>query len=160
MCQNYRQLYYQLNKDRLNSYRREWGRRNPEKEREYVRKSQRKYCKSPKNVYKIILANSVRRGMDVDISQEAFIKWYNQQEKVCHYCSIPESLVSVTIPTRRKVYRLTIDRKDNDKTYAEGNIVLACYWCNQVKNQILTEDEMLKVGQDVIRPKWEAACQK
>lgn len=49
--------------------------------------------------------------------------------------------------------RLTIDRKNNNLPYSIENIVFACTWCNKVKGEILTEEEMLQTGK-IILNKW------
>ena len=41
---------------------------------------------------------------------------------------------------------MTIDRRDNEKGYVEGNLVKACVVCNMVKAGIMDEEEMLFVG--------------
>ena len=52
--------------------------------------------------------------------------------------------------------RLTVDCKDNDVGYALDNIVLACANCNRMKNNMLTFEEMMYVGQNFVKPKWQA----
>ena len=34
---------------------------------------------------------SNRRNLRVKVAKQDFIRWYNKEEKKCHYCKIPES---------------------------------------------------------------------
>ena len=91
------------------------------------------------------------------ISKIDFELWYNKQEKVCHYCGIPEKEWQRQVSkSNKKKYarRLTIDRKDNNRGYTPDNMVLACLYCNRVKNELFTEKEMLEIGLKYIKPKW------
>lgn len=140
--------YYLENKERIAELQKIRNKTNPN----YLishKKAWIKWAKSPKGIYKALHQNSKKRGMEMDISQEEFINWYNQEKKECFYCNMPLDLVSIT-----GVNRFTIDRVNNKKTYSLDNIVLACDWCNQVKGSILTKEEMLEVGQKVINKKW------
>ena len=52
--------------------------------------------------------------------------------------------------------RLTVDCKENGAGYFLGNIVLSCANCNRMKNNMLTFEEMMYVGQNFVKPKWQA----
>ena len=41
---------------------------------------------------------------------------------------------------------MTIDRRNNENGYVDGNLVKACVVCNMVKAGVLDEEEMLFVG--------------
>ena len=95
------------------------------------------------------------RSKPFDLGKEEFLEWYSHQEKTCRYCELPEKylrLVADKYGSRWK--RLTIDCKDNSMGYRVDNIVLACDKCNITKNNMLTYEEMLYVGQNFIKPKW------
>lgn len=93
----------------------------------------------------------------LSISKEDFIEWYNCESKICHYCGVPdEHLGKFLRAYGSRWFRLTIDCKDNDIGYANGNIVLACDKCNMIKNNVLTYDDMCEIGQKYIKPKWMA----
>lgn len=97
------------------------------------------------------------RKKPVVLSREDFIVWYKNERKKCHYCDIDvEDLHLFAEKYGSRYSRLTVDCKDNDKGYVAGNLVLACDKCNITKNNMLTYEEMLYVGQNFIKPKWKA----
>jgi len=93
----------------------------------------------------------------VTITQEEFVEWYENQPQKCHYCGIPiEHMEYVMKHYGSRWLRLTIDCKDNPTGYAKGNLVLACDKCNSVKSNILSYEDMIYVGENFIKPKWQA----
>ncbi len=133
------------NPEKYRELGRNWTKRNPER-RKIIRQ---KYFSSPKGIYR----NLIKRGRDkVLIFQQDFIVWYLNQKKNCFYCDIPE--ISVIKFAKGKMRsRLTIDRVEPKGNYEFKNIVLACGICNFIKSDILTKEEMLKVGK-IIKIKW------
>jgi len=92
----------------------------------------------------------------VKITREEFIEWYENEPKICVYCGLTEKEAKKYITfCSGRFGRLTIDCKDNDLGYIAGNLVLACYKCNITKNDMLTYEEMLYVGKNFIKPKWD-----
>jgi len=92
-----------------------------------------------------------------NLKKEVFVEWYDKEPKVCHYCEIPEDklyLFNKKFNIRGR--RLSVDCKDNALGYILENLVLACDKCNITKNNALTHDEMLFVGKNFIKPKWES----
>jgi len=124
----------------------------------------RKYRDTPEGIYANIKSRSnyyKRTGSKfykpLNMSQDDFVSWYVNEEKQCHYCDIPEDkLWIIQEDFDRRVSRLEVDCMDNSVGYEEGNIVLACHLCNFIKLHVLTSDEMYYVGQNFIKPKWEA----
>lgn len=127
------------------------------------RDHQAKFVRTVKGIYKTLSRNSVVRGLDVDITRDEFILWYESQDKICVYCGIPEELIKA-VPLFRVIRahksrapracdRLTIDRRNNAMGYQKGNLVLACFRCNSTKSDFFSHEEMLKIG-SVIRSKW------
>ena len=53
----------------------------------------------------------------------------------CHYCDggLPESGHG-------------LDRKDANRGYSRGNVVMACDACNRIKSEVFTYDQMIEVG--------------
>lgn len=49
---------------------------------------------------------------------------------------------------------MTIDRKDNSKGYTLENICLACWTCNHLKGDILSELEMKEFAERILAPKF------
>lgn len=91
------------------------------------------------------------------ISKEEFLEWYHSQPKLCVYCDIPEekAIIWKKIFNHRST-KLSIDRKNAFGNYEAGNIVLCCYTCNIIKSNVLSYDEMRYVGQNFLKPKWQA----
>lgn len=96
---------------------------------------------------------------------EEFKTWYFGNEKKCHYCGLLESqsqeivlkgkLKSKRFPQSGKYGRgtcrgmwLEIDRYDPNENYKVGNIVFACYFCNNDKSDIFHGDEYKIFKQD------------
>ena len=93
---------------------------------------------------------------EVFISKEDFIKWHDSQPRICEYCGIQENQTYILREYFGSVKsRLTVDCKDNELGYIKGNLTLACDKCNQVKNNILSYNDMKYIGENFIRPKWE-----
>lgn len=90
------------------------------------------------------------------ISSDYFIEWHDAQSKICVYCDLPEEYLQI-IPDaiNNKTLRLSIDCVDNTLGYIEGNLVLSCSRCNYTKSDLFTFDEMRKIGQEIIKPKWQ-----
>ena len=72
-----------------------------------------------------------RKGHQMIISREEFVKWYDEIEKRCHYCGCTiEQWLAMKINQHKN---FTIDRMDNSREYEGGNICLACHRCNTLK---------------------------
>jgi hypothetical protein len=125
-------------KAKVLEYYRNYYKKNPES----GKLRRRKFASTPKGIYDDLRK---RKGENI-MSQNEFVAWYMKQNKKCHYCGVSEE------EAKRDNYgkmsnRLNIDRKDNNKGYVRGNIVLACSLCNRIKNNFFTEQEMLKIAE-------------
>ena len=82
-----------------------------------------------------------------------FRDWYDNQLKVCFYCSLTEEesqkivhsglLTSIRFPLNgfmargvNRGYWLEIDKKDPTGIYSSENCELACYFCNNDKSDV------------------------
>lgn len=117
---------------------------------------------TPKGIFTTIkgrvnFRNKFKNYHKLHITQREFIEWYNDQEKNCIYCGMSEQELQ-TLPDEfnNNSQRLTVDCKDSQKGYSLGNIVLACWRCNIIKGDLLSFDEMVYIGQNFVKPKWEA----
>jgi hypothetical protein len=128
-CAKRRREYFLKNIEKYRKYRREW-----------------RYS-TPAGIYACVKEGCKNngRGHKLSITKEEFIAWHNSQEKICSYCKRTHEECQLDI-LNRKVNRLTIDRIDNSRGYEKGNLALACYRCNAIKNNYFTPDEMLKIG--------------
>ena len=98
---------------------------------------------TPKGRYSTLKRNSRRRNLPLRITQEEFIRWYENELSNCYYCNKFE-----------KKENLEIERLNNIEPYKLGNIKFTCHNCNSVKGEILTEKEMLIVGKLVMEKRW------
>lgn len=86
---------------------------------------------------------------------KAFYKEDEYTERKCEFCGTKESdfiklLEGEFIKTKRLATRgknLEVDRFSPEKGYVNGNIVLACYWCNNAKTDEFEGDEFRPIGE-------------
>jgi hypothetical protein len=77
------------------------------------------------------------------------------------YCDVTEgeikSLIDINAIKTKRLYSrgetMEVDRKEPDGEYTKGNIVLACYWCNNAKTDEFTDAEFKNIGK-AIREVW------
>ena len=121
------------------------------------RDSGKKWRSTASGIYSMSKAQwGLRKRKPFNMEREEFIEWYNVQPKFCVYCGLPESEIkNIDDPFMNASIRLTIDCKDNYRGYDIDNIVLCCRRCNALKNDFMSYEEMLEIGQKYIRPKWE-----
>ena len=111
--------------------------------------SGRKCCKG--QIYKprrrfVVLRNRAKAaGLSATLPFERYEMLLREP---CHYCNgvIQSSGIG-------------LDRLDSEKGYHASNVVPCCATCNAVKNNVFTEDEMLRLGAVIrdIREQREAA---
>lgn len=99
----------------------------------------------------------VRQGKSNFLDFLEFKNWYDNSEKVCHYCGLTEQECQRIARTKLKSNRfpkdgkhgrgtsrgmwLEIDRYQPKGKYETTNIVLACYFCNNDKSDIFSGDQ-------------------
>jgi len=93
-------------------------------------------------IFANIKSRCKQKGTILGFDKESFNNWYNSLEnKYCEYCNLTvEQIVSIKDNT------LSIDRKDNTLGYVPGNIALCCVFCNYIKQDILTHEDMKALG--------------
>lgn len=82
-----------------------------------------------------------------------FYFWYRIQARNCAYCNIKESIL-VDLYTkkiltskrgRKRGKSLEIERKDSTSNkYNKKNCIMACYFCNNHKSDIISQDDHLQ----------------
>jgi len=90
------------------------------------------------------------------ISRDEFFAWLAHAQRQCHYCGVAEEQLGrlhAALGLARRSTRLEIDRRDNDRPYETGNLVLACYVCNAHKVDFFSESEFLEIAKHFITPK-------
>jgi hypothetical protein len=82
--------------------------------------------------------------------KRAFFQWFREQPRVCAYCGVEEYKLqklfdydNPILSTKRGRGRtLEFERRDSkSNNYSIENCVLACYFCNNHKSDIITEKE-------------------
>jgi hypothetical protein len=81
-------------------------------------------------------SNAKKRNKPLKIDWKYVLRIYKKQKGKCYYTGIP-----MTLHFDSKSYRicppytLSVDRKNNNKGYIKGNIVLCCYAINNLKGE-------------------------
>ncbi len=98
-----------------------------------------------------------------------FFTWYKVQPRKCYYCKIDESVLfdlydKGILSSKRGLTRgksLEIERRNSkDNDYSKDNCVMACYFCNNHKSDVITEADHRNYFADNIRnyllDKWKS----
>lgn len=147
--------YRKTHQDKIRKYRDEHKEQLSQKSKNYNIKNKdkiRTFNLTPKGIYNRLKVTSKSRNIYINITEEDFINWYNNQEKKCYYCcrTLEELKQDIREENKHKD-KMSIDRKDNNEGYVLNNMVLACTRCNLVKGNYFTEREMLKIGEILYR---------
>jgi len=90
----------------------------------------------------------------------AFYRWYlaqlKEQQGYCYYCKTDEGLIAEFIDKKKEFIKrpnrgkhLEVERRDaKSNIYNAENCVLACYFCNNDKSDILNEEEYFEYLKD------------
>lgn len=150
--------YYMKNRERILKQNKQYAWLNKEKRREQNNARRRKWSQTTKGIYNTLKTNAKKRSVAFDLTIEEFEAFYQVNKRICYYCLVPEELLpdSFRKVCGRVVSRLSIDRADSSQGYWAGNILLCCFRCNAIKSDFLTIAEMIKVGLEIVQPKWKA----
>ena len=152
----YSRYWYRLNRKKILKQEKKRREANPIYYQKKYKRNTYKYNHSAKGIFNGLKKRCVKENKSkLQITQKEFIEWYQNQDKKCIYCDIPEKLIYLlNDKTSRPVTRLTIDRKDNNLPYIINNIGLACFKCNSLKKNFFTFKEMREIAQKYIKSKW------
>jgi hypothetical protein len=102
------------------------------------------------------LFHNKRNKIDWDFgSLDNFTDWYKtqlaKQNNSCYYCEVNQDDIILLIGRgiikskrfNKRGNNLEIDRKDT-RLYSKENCVLACYFCNNHKSDIINSDDFKK----------------
>mgnify|MGYP001595734673 FL=1 len=124
---------------------------NPEKYKKYLKDT----WAIPSMIFARKKANAKKEGIVFSLEKEKFIKWYENQDLRCNYCTInPKNFKKTQDNYLLKKINLGLDRKNNNQGYDFENIVLCCNRCNIIKGGFFTYEEMKLIGQNFVKPKW------
>ncbi|MEX2411667.1 MAG: hypothetical protein WD607_09940, partial [Candidatus Paceibacterota bacterium] len=80
----------------------------------------------------------------------AFYIWFSEQKRVCYYCGTEETVLAelfnekVLSSKRFRGRSLELERLDSKgNKYNEKNCVLACYFCNNHKSDIISDGDFM-----------------
>lgn len=107
--------------------------------------------------YTSILHNCKKRRINVELSRNEFVCWYNSTEHKCIYCGITQGLIKKlnwNPSFKNQSKTMSIDRVDNNKNYSINNIVMSCLSCNVIKGTKLSFNEMVEIGEKYLKNKW------
>lgn len=93
------------------------------------------------------------------ISKEEFLDWCRSGDRICTYCSIPESFLRYANQKSQiglTVAALGIDRIDNAGDYSLGNICYCCFACNKAKGNVFSYNDMIAFIGPAIRLVWQS----
>jgi len=85
-----------------------------------------------------------------------YLKQYDKQNGCCYYCKSDEKIISTlfekkytNIKRTTRGKHLEVERRDsNVNEYNSKNCVLACYFCNNDKSDIFSEEEYFEYLKD------------
>ncbi len=93
------------------------------------------------------------------LSFKHFSSFYgsNDNDRACEYCGVFESTIETLsqdamINTKRFYSRgksMEVDKRDPQKPYCNGNLVLSCYWCNNAKTDEFSFEEFKRIGEQI-----------
>ena len=78
----------------------------------------KQYGLSQKGKYVSYKSDAKRRGIEFNLTEEEFLKYWQQD---CYYCS-------------SAIATIGLDRVDSSIGYSADNIVACCFSCNEMKN--------------------------
>lgn len=90
-----------------------------------------------------IKGSAKAREIFFNIKIYEFIKWVIKQKDRCSYCGLS---LEEAIKFNAGMKNFSIDRIDNNKGYELDNICFACNRCNNVKSNVFSAEEMIKIG--------------
>lgn len=111
-------------------------------DKEKLKKRKAKFRQTPIGVWTSLSRTGKRK-----IDKYDFIKWYKKQRRICGYCGVKEIEIIGKKFKCWQIKRLQIDRKNCNKPYQKGNLVLACPVCNFIKGDYFTYEEMMTIGE-------------
>lgn len=110
------------------------------------------------SIFKRIVVKSNRsKVFEVKFGQEHFVDWiinqFKAQEGKCYYCNIKQEDISRLIESgglaskrfKTRGRSLEVERLDSKiNSYSAKNCVLACYFCNNDKSDIVSSADYIK----------------
>ena len=121
-----------------------------------------KYRDTIQGIYNAIKARQRYLKKKNDPTTKPFVVSFNEfkelfeKETKCHYCHLPvkdwHKIIDSHLPRTK---RLSVDCMNNELGYVSGNIVLACYRCNNIKNNFFSYEDFKEIAEKYIKPVWE-----
>jgi hypothetical protein len=93
--------------------------------------------------FNLLVRGARPREVEVGLSYEEYLSFTTESQ--CHYCD-DEIDWSPYNKHRKGHVGCNLDRKDNAKGYTLENCVVCCGFCNRIKNNHLSYEEMLRLS--------------
>lgn len=129
-----------------------------------VKRAAKRAAQTGNGIFTALQQSADLRSLPFTLTKEGFISWWHTTPDTCFYCKISaEEYINLRdfvliysknnplitrfqhflhSPKHQAIQRLTIDRLDNTQGYTAENIVKSCWFCNSLKNNFFTSDEM------------------
>jgi len=136
------------------------------------KKAEQGYYRFGKGAISILKQGAAKRGLPFSLTAEQLESWWLSTPDVCQYCGcsieefirLRDYILSyqgskweilrfkrfVHNPKHARIRWMTIDRKDNTQRYLPTNMAKACWFCNSLKNDFFSAEEMTGVAVRVI----------
>lgn len=165
----YHQKWYLKNKKKIDARQREYYKENRTRVRArhkehylankeaYAGGQKRRRSISPAIFKWRSLSQRCKKGkFPLLMTQGEFVEWADRQPQHCTYCGLVDLSLDDSPPGKRGCILkfFTIDRRDPELPYVAGNLALACWRCNRLKNNFFTYQEFMEIAAKYIRPRW------
>ncbi len=132
------------------------------------KKNNANFRASAGGAFSVIFASGHRRNVEVSVTRDEFISWWETEPDECCYCGLTlEQYITIrdlllhvegdnfnvvrykhalSLTTNQRVERMTVERVSNEIGYATGNLAKCCLFCNQFKSNVLSADTMKIIG--------------
>lgn len=136
------------------------------------KKQEEGYYRFGKGAIAILRAGATKRGISFNFTAEKLENWWLSKEDICHYCNMPieefkylrdfilnydgenrgvsKFKRAFVTEKQAKINWMTLDRRDNNLGYEIDNIVKCCWFCNYIKRDFLSEEDMLQIAEGII----------
>jgi len=117
------------------------------------------------NIYKPKERKYKKNGQFKFNSFLEFYKWWKAQDNKCYYCGTEQYKIAELVKAGlknnlkgliskrfgKRAMNLELERKDSTTNiYSKENCVLACYFCNNDKSDVISSDDYEKYFKDVL----------
>ena len=140
--------------------------------RAIAKKADEGYYRYGRGAIPILKQGAKKRGIEFNLTAEELEEWWHNVPDICYYCNtsiegyikLRDFVISYQgnnseISKFKRFYRspkhqgikwMTIDRKDNYKGYEIANIVKSCWFCNSLKSDFFSSEDVKNIAPKII----------